>query len=125
MNQEEKDGKFIELITKIKGVESPENILILLDDSGRSDIMKKIIVAWNKIEIKRTEKLKSKNGDEWKWLWDQISYDLKELTEIVGKEIKSEYMKILIGNRLIYPDGTVSGFALNLIKKEIKDKIGI
>ena len=126
INQKEFDKKFEDLCKKYQERDSVENILILLDDNIKSDLMKKIIVIWDKVTLRRKscDNLHEiKEAQDWRWLWLHVEYDLEEICDIIGKEIPENIMMMLIGNRLIFPDGMVSANALKLIKKEIVTKL--
>jgi len=94
--------------------EKPETVLLIADES---DLIK-IVVAWTSLDTRHADKLTELRGDSesevWEWLWDNTTYSLKELKEKIGtsfSEIALENrMKPLIGNRIIYPDGTINSF---------------
>lgn len=53
---------------------------------------------------------------KWRWLWDHCKFDPIQLAQLTGlKEAVLFGLDAAIGNRLIYPDGTIS--------KTIDDKI--
>lgn len=111
---------FEEALEKFKSLESPEDILLIL----KHEQLRQLVVAWQKIPIKRVKKGEYKGDDTvelWKWLWEQIYYDKEELKQIamIQGDIDN-LMKVLIGNRIIYPDGTISMFARKVLQQMIK-----
>ena len=87
----------------------------------------KIVVVWTNLDVKRADKLtrlpdESESGI-WEWLWQNTKYLLSELKEKVGisfSELSLENkMKPLIGNRIIYPDGTVNSFIQRYLRAQV------
>ena len=103
--------------------ERPEVVLLLADNPD----LVKIIVAWTSLDTNRADKLAKLPGDseseKWAWLWENTTYSLKELKEKIGtsfSEIALENkMKPLIGNRIIYPDGTVNSFVERYLREQV------
>ncbi len=87
----------------------------------------KIVVAWTSLEVKRAERLtelKSKTENEvWEWLWENAKFSLVELKEKIGisfSELALENkLKLLVGNRVIYPDGTVNSFVQRYLREQV------
>jgi hypothetical protein len=77
--------------------------------------------------VKRISKLTGLPGESesevWEWLWENTSYRLSELKERIGIPFSelalANKLKPLIGNRLIYPDGTVNSF----IERYLRDQV--
>jgi hypothetical protein len=105
---------YIEKLDWFKQNERPEVVLLL--DSNPETV--KIIVAWTNLDVKPKHKPEGHPGESecklWEWLWNNTTYSLKELKEKIGtspSEVALESkMKPLIGNRIIYPDGTANSF---------------
>jgi len=122
---------FEEAIEFFKGEELVEDITVLFskDQAAYAESLRKIVSAWPKIKLERTPAKKPCPDDEygrWIWLWDQVSYDLEEIKKITGVRMAVEALtKILIGNRIIYPDGTISGWAGKALKQFLKSQLGI
>jgi len=113
-------GKKLDLF---KQNEKPE-VILLFDNNPE---MEKIIVAWTSMDTKRTGKIKGSPDESesksWEWLWNNSTYSLKELKEKIGTSLceaapKSK-MKPLIGNRIIYPDGTVNSFVERYLREKV------
>lgn len=114
---------YAEKLNWFKQNEKPE-VVLLLNDSPE---LTKIIVAWTSLDIRRVNKIKGSPGESesklWEWLWNNTSYSLKELKEKIGTSLSEialeSKMKPLIGNRLIYPDGTVNSFVERYLREKV------
>ena len=103
--------------------ERPEVVLLLADNPD----LVKIIVAWISLDTNHADKLANLPGESeseaWAWLWENTTYSLKEFKENIGislSEIALENkMKSLIGNRIIYPDGTVNSFVERYLREQV------
>lgn len=116
---------FEEILEEFKKNESVEDVLPVMDNLS----LQKILIAWSKISISRLPIKKaapSIPNELWRWLWDQIEFKQDEITEITGIKFDlSKLLKILIGNRIIYPDGSISSFASKILKSILKTKLKI
>lgn len=117
---------FEQAIEKFKELESPEDVLPLLGKEAKHEQLRQLLVAWQKISIKRVKKTEYRGSDSdmvelWKWMWEQVYYDREELKQIsmIQGDIDN-LMKVLVGNRIIYPDGTISTFARKVLQQMIK-----
>jgi hypothetical protein len=108
-------------LAHFKENEKPEVVLLITDEP---DLIK-IIVAWTNTTLTLAETLISLTGESesevWKWLWKNVHYDRAEL---IAKSALSEYgfdrkMMPLIGNRILYPDGTVNSF----VQRYLRDRV--
>lgn len=103
--------------------ERPEIVLIIANDAGRV----KIVIAWTNLNVRRADKLtalKSESeNDVWEWLWQNCRYSRSELMEKAGMSLSESMlerkMKPLIGNRVVYPDGTVNSF----VQRYLRDRV--
>ena len=110
-------------LNRFKQNERPETVLLIADNPD----LVKIIVAWTSLDTKRVDTLTDSplvsENEEWEWLWENTNYSLKELKEKSGtsfSEIALENkMKPLIGNRIIYPDGTVNSFVERYLREQV------
>jgi hypothetical protein len=113
---------YAEKLNRFKQNEKPE-VVLLLDNNPE---IVKIIVAWTSMDTKRT-KIKGSPGESesrsWEWLWNNTAYSLKELKEKIGTSLSEvaleSKMKPLIGNRIIYPDGTVNSFVERYLREKV------
>jgi len=74
--------------------------------------------------VDKLTRLPSESESEiWEWLWQNTKYSLSELKEKIGisfSEIALENKtKPLIGNRVIYPDGTVNSFVQRYLRERV------
>jgi hypothetical protein len=114
---------YVEKLSYFKQNEKPEVVLLLAE---KPDLVK-IVIAWTSLDIKRGNGLIELPGDSeseaWEWLWENTTYSLKELKERIGtsfSEVALESkMKPLIGNRIIYPDGTVNSFVAKYLREQV------
>ena len=103
---------FEDLLEIFKTSKDTTNIIPLLSEEDAQ----KLVVAWPKVIITRISvkaKAPESENERWKWLWTHIKWSEAELRDISGlPEIKlKRVFNIVKGNRLIYPDGTVSNNA--------------
>jgi hypothetical protein len=112
---------YAEKLAHFKENEKPEVVLLIADDI---DLIK-IVVAWTNTTVTRAEKLSLLRGDSdsevWEWLWKNAVYSREELA---AKSALTEYgfdkkMRPLIGNRVLYPDGTVNSF----VQRYLRDRV--
>jgi hypothetical protein len=98
-------------------------VLLLADNPD----LVKIVVAWASLDVRRANKLTGlpghSEGEVWEWLWENTTYSLKELKEKIGTSFSEialgNKMKPLIGNRIIYPDGTVNSFVERYLREQV------
>jgi hypothetical protein len=116
-------GLFTEVLNRFKQNEKPE-VVLLLDNNPE---LVKIVVAWTNINIKPIRNLTGSPDncevESWDWLWENVAYSLKELKEKTGTPISEkalgDKLKPVIGNRIIYPDGTVNPY----VERYLRDRV--
>lgn len=77
--------------------------------------------------MKPARELTQPTGDSeneiWDWLWRNSRFsstDLKAKTGVPYSEsVLEQKMKPLIGNRILYPDGTVNSFVQRYLRSEV------
>jgi len=87
----------------------------------------KIAIAWTNLDVKRVDELTSLHGKSeseiWEWLWKNTRFSLAELKEKAGipfaESVLEKKMQPLIGNRIIYPDGTVNSFVQRYLRERV------
>jgi hypothetical protein len=117
------DALFSEKLTNFKQNEVPEVVLLIADNPE----LIKIIIAWTNIDVKCTNELTSLPGDSereiWEWLWQNTKFSIVELKEkadiSVADYVLESKMKPLIGNRIIYPDGTVNSYVQRYLREQV------
>jgi len=59
----------------------------------------------------------------WEWLWENTKYSRAELKEKIGVPLSELSLGIkmrpLIGNRVLYPDGTVNSFVQRYLREQV------
>jgi len=114
---------YTEKLAWFKQNEKPEAVLLIADNPE----LIKIVVAWTSLDVKRAGKLARLSGESeseiWEWLWQNTKYSLSELKEKIGisfSDIALENKtKPLIGNHIIYPDGTVNSFVQRYLREQV------
>ncbi len=114
---------YAEKLAWFKQNEKPEVVLLVADNPERV----KLVLAWTNLNVKHTEKLTELRGEGenevWGWLWENAKYPKKELVEKIGVPLSElgleSKMKPLIGNRIIYPDGTVNSFVQRYLREQV------
>jgi hypothetical protein len=70
-----------------------------------------------------TELTGDSENDVWDWLWKNTGFSLTELKAKTGvpysESVLKQKMKPLIGNRILYPDGTVNSFVQRYLRGEV------
>lgn len=114
---------FIEKLAWFKQNEKPEAVLVMADNQE----LIKITISWTNLEVSLTDKLTELTGrtdnEIWEWLWQNAKFDLKELKEKTGvpysESVLEGKMKPLIGNRVIYPDGTMNSYVQRYLREQV------
>ena len=79
------------------------------------------------MEVRRAEKLTEFTGEleneVWEWLWKNAEYSRTALVKKIGIALSDSglesTMKPLIGNRVLYPDGTVNSFVQRYLRHQV------
>lgn len=120
---EENEDLYLEKLAWFKQNERPETVLLVADNPERI----KLVVAWANLDVRRAERLTELTGESenevWDWLWKNTKYSRKELIEKTGipfseSDLDSK-MRPLIGNRILYPDGTVNSFVQRYLREQV------
>jgi hypothetical protein len=113
---------FAEKLSWFKQNEKPETVLLVADNPDRI----KLVIAWTTCLIKRLKNITEHNGQSeneiWDWLWENIDYsksELKEKSDIASEIVLENRMKPLVGNRIVYPDGTISSY----VQRYLRDRV--
>ena len=112
-----------EKLSWFKENESPEAVLLV---AGNLEYIK-IIIAWTKLNVERAEQLTdlpSESVNEvWEWLWTNVKYSRSDLVEKAGipfsELVLERKLKPLIGNRILFPDGTVNSFVQRYLRQQV------
>ena len=98
-------------------------MLVVADNSERI----KIVIAWTNLEVRRVEKMTLPKGESesevWEWLWKNTTYSRAELIDKIGISFSGpgleSKMRPLIGNRILYPDGTINSFVQRYLREQV------
>ena len=103
---------FQQAIGVFRAQEQLETIVILLGKTPMHESLRRIFVAWQNAPPRPKAKAAVKFHDGptlWADLWATVVPDLDGLKKITGLTgDPTRYLDVLIGNRLLYPDGTVA-----------------
>ncbi len=112
---------FVQKLEAFKENEKPEVVLFVADNPE----LVKIIIAWTNSAVGRTENLSALYDESenaiWEWLWSNATFSEEE---VLSKSGQSRYrfhheLKKLIGNRIVYPDGTVNSFVQRYLREKV------
>ena len=114
---------FIEKLAWFKQNEKPEIVLLIADEPECI----KIIIAWTNTQVVQadnlTELVNASEKEIWAWLWENTIYYPDELKEKTGASFSEKglenKMKPLIGNHIIYPDGTINSYVQRYLREKV------
>jgi len=101
--------------------ERPEAVLLVADDPE----LTKIVVAWTSLDVRPVEEPSRLLGESereiWDWLWASARYSIDDLAETssLTAPLVERKLKPLIGNRVLYPDGTVNSFVQRYLRERV------
>ena len=98
-------------------------VLLLADEPERI----KLVIAWTNVQTSVANDLTALNDASeskvWAWLWGNTIYSLSELKDKTGVSFSSTVlenkMRALIGNRIIYPDGTMNSYVQRYLRGKV------
>jgi hypothetical protein len=112
---------YAEKLAWLKRKENPEAVLVIADDPE----LTKIVVAWTSLDVRPVEKPSQPPAESeheiWDWLWVNACYSLDDLAERSGltARLVERKLKPLVGNRVLYPDGTVNSFVQRYLRERV------
>lgn len=117
------NGLYYEKLNWFKENEKPEVLLTITDNP----VAVKIIIAWININTHPADKLTKFAGNSeneiWTWLWKNTKYSNKEIIDKLGTSLSEagleNKLKPLIGNRVIYPDGTINSYVQKYLREQV------
>jgi hypothetical protein len=112
---------YSEKLARFKEDEKPEAVLLVADDPQ----MEKIVVAWTSMTVARVENLgpldSASENEVWNWLWRNTIYSRDELLarSTVHDFAFGKKLDALIGNRILYPDGTINSYVQRYLREKV------
>ncbi len=112
---------FVDVLEAFKANEKPEGVLIVADNQ---DLIK-IVVAWTNTDVRQVKKMSKPPEDSevgrWDWMWKYTRFSQQEL---IRKGAQPSYgfegrLASLIGNRILYPDGTINSFVERYLRERV------
>ena len=103
--------------------EKPEVLLTIINNQNAV----KTVIAWTSMSTKPVDilsRLSSNSENEiWTWLWDNTEYSISELQDKLDVPLSesglNSRLKPLIGNRVIYPDGTINTYVQKYLREQV------
>ncbi len=112
---------FVQKLEWFKQNEKPEVVVFVADNPE----LIKFIIAWTNTTVGRTEDAtalcdESENA-AWQWLWSNATFSEEELLANSGQSRYrfDQELKTLVGNRILYPDGTVNSFVQRYLREKV------
>ena len=114
---------YIEKLSWFKQNEKPETVLLIADNPERI----RLVIAWTNIKVNPAGNMTEIKGESeneiWEWLWKNTLFSKKELISKIGISLSEFSLQIkilpLIGNRVIYPDGTVNSYVQRYLREQV------
>lgn len=115
------ENMFTERLEEFRANESPEVVLLIADETE----LIRLCIAWTNTAVTIKPELSELEDDSsqsvWQWLWANTEYERRKL---LTKSNVSEYglerrMEFLVGNRILYPDGTINSF----VQRYLRDRV--
>jgi hypothetical protein len=114
---------------RLKSAERMESALILMRKGDEADQLCAIALAWENAPpawAENGETCPTDDAESWNWCWRQVNIDKETIKRISGVQYGLErLLAVLIGNRLIYPDGTLSTFATKALRHRLKTALDL
>lgn len=112
---------FEQKLAWFKENEKPEVVLLVADDPKKVSV----VVAWSNmfVDHKPGKKLLEDKSESkaWDWMWKQVDFSMEEFIEksaLSEYEVKKNFTH-LVGNRVLYPDGTVHSFVQRYLREKV------
>ena len=115
------EDPYTERLEWFKQNERPETVLLIGDDKE----MIKVVLAWTNTKVRRARELTNLEGESesevWEWLWENTHYSREELLakSALPSLVFDKKLIPIIGNRALYPDGTVNSFVQRYLRERV------
>lgn len=118
---------FRDAVQLFRASEAAESVLVLCGKTPLDDSLRRVFLAWPNVPIQPAPKAKQSFQDGpslWGELWEAVKPDLEALRRFAGMtSVPTRYYDILRGNRLIYPDGSVSEIGQKALRAMAKREL--
>ena len=110
-----------------KKQEKPEAVLMVC---GNAELTR-IAVAWSNTHPRRVKspaKYSGKDQDSlWQWLWENTSYSKEAVLSRIpsSRQAAERNLAALMGNRVLYPDGTLNSFVERYLREKVLELFGV
>lgn len=110
------------LIAEFVNLERLEDVAVLTAEDGFDAETMRVLAAWEKTEQRwskpRGEMPTRPTAAAWRWLVSGWELDIPAIADAAAVTYGTarDRMAVLTGNRLVYPDGTMSKFARNALR---------
>jgi len=112
---------YYEKLNVFKENEKPEVVLFITNSEPRT----RIVIAWPNMKTSITKNIVPLKTDVeseiWDWLWRNTEFSIDELrmkSSLSSHQING-WLRPLIANRIIYPDGTVNSFVQRYLRERV------
>ncbi|SHL39759.1 hypothetical protein SAMN02745216_05127 [Desulfatibacillum alkenivorans DSM 16219] len=112
---------YFQRLASFKEREKPEGVLLIADEPQ----LIRLSVAWTNILTEAAEQLTGLDDDSecgvWNWLWENTIFSKEDLISKSGAFRSSfdGHMRTLIGNRILYPDGSINSFVQRYLRERV------
>ncbi len=118
------------LIERFKKAEVIDQIAVMMVADGFDSETLRVLSAWKRSDHQWLEPKRpcpEPMLEAWKWLVEGWSIDVDTIAETanVSISIARSRVNVLLGNRLIYPDGTMVTFAVAALHAHLKKQLGM
>lgn len=119
------------LIEAFRAVESVESMAVLLHEDGFDQAALRALSAWQHSDHSWTTPERPCPNDgkptaaAWRWLVSTWEIDIDAIADAanVSRSTARSLIQLLIGNRLIYPDGTIAKAASSALRTVIGEQL--
>lgn len=119
------------MLQAFKSSESIDDTYCLLAPATSLDSegLRRLLLAWPKVRRAETPNKKATvpadtpAHEKWAWLWRFILYSQAEWGAVAGISNCAALVPILVENRLVYPDGTISQMALRIARQVLRERL--
>ncbi len=120
--QKPAERQWLDRLAEFKSRERPEPVLLLAEDAD----LVRLTVAWTNTAASPAKKITRPPSEDttnawWEWLWANTAYSRQEMIDNAAYPESGfdRKLRALVGNRIIYPDGSVNSFAQRYLHEKV------